>query len=250
VSRIALAGESSELRDAIVASGHVIVGVDECEALVRVLVVGDAGCPPSQVPSIAMIARGVDLVKRGFDEADRSSLETIADAYVIGTRTIGDAIAWVTSEDRAERARGQPRLTVIGSLRGDDLGMSRPLAAEPMILGRAHNFSAEHPVRPDRMPTPTGSIARWHARARCLDGRVEVCDLGSTNGTLVIRHGEPARLLCPQQGQSGREFGPPAAPWLVRDPTPEYVSLRAGDHVQLPGFWRFRVDGDPTWQPD
>ena len=158
---------------------------------------------------------------------------------------LAEAIAWVTSEDRAARTVGQPRLIVIGTSHGD-FGNSRTLTAEPTIIGRSMVANI-HPQRPDRMPTPTGTIARHHAQVRCIDGVVSVRDLRSTNGTLVIRHGEPARLLCPQE-QPGTGHG--YASWITRDPSGEWVEIRIGDHIQMHGFWRFRVDGDPAWRPD
>lgn len=195
------------------------------------------------VPCVAVIARSET---RGYDEADRSSVESAADAFVLGPARVLEALEWVTSEDRAARTTGRIRLTVVGSVR-DEFGMSRPLATEPMIIGRSSSFSREHPQRPDRMPTPTGTIARHHAQVRCVDGIVSVRDLRSTNGTLVIRHGEPARLLCPQeQSGTGQHYGPPASEWITRDPSGDWVELRVGDHLQMHGFWRFRVDGDPA----
>ncbi len=235
---------SVDLLVAIVAAGHQVVSLDACDVLVVALTPGGRGLAdhsvPTGLPSVAVIARS----SHGFDETDRSSIETIADAYVFRANAIAGAIAWVASEDRDLRPRGQPRLTVVGSNR-EDFGMSRPVIAEPMMIGRSSSFG-QHPQRPDRLPTPTGTIARIHARARCVDGVISVSDVGSTNGTLVIRWGEPARQLCPQ----GREFGPPATSWLVRDPTPDWVEIRIGDQVQLPGFWRFRLDGDPSWRPE
>lgn len=227
-----------------VAAGHEVVDPASCEVLVVALVAGERG-PAVAMPWVAMIARG----ERGYDEADRSSVEANADALVLGAHGLADAIAWVASEDRAARTVGPPRLTVIGTSHGD-FGNSRTLTAEPTIIGRSMAFG-QHPQRPDRMPTPTGSIARHHAQLRWIDGVVSVRDLRSTNGTLVIRHGEPARLLCPQeQSGSGHQFGPAASPWLTRDPSGDWVEIRIGDHLQMPGFWRFRIDGDPTWSAE
>ncbi len=230
---------------AVAAANHEVVAIDAAEVLVVALHPASPGLVERPaIPTVAILDRSTIAPARDFEELLRASIETAADAFVLQPAHLADAIAWVADEDRSARTRGQPRLTVIGTNQGD-FGMTRPLTAEPMIIGRASNFRAEHPVRPDRMPTPIGTIARWHARARCVDGVVSVCDLRSTNGTLLIRWGEPARLLCPQQLQGGREYGPPASAWLVRDPTPDYVELRFGDHLQLPGGWRFRVDGDP-----
>ncbi len=241
MTRIALIRAPDELRAAIVE--HEIVEVD-AEVQIIALVPGDPGIERSSVPTVVSIAR-----HRNYEEADRSSVESDADAYVLGSHRVLAAITWVASEDRALRTRGQPRLTVVGSV-GEDFGMSRPLAAEPMIIGRSSSFSgSEHPQRRDRMRTPTGTIARHHAKVRCIDGVVSVRDLASTNGTLVIRHGEPARLLCPQEQRlpSVNTFGPPASPWITRDPSADWCELRIGDQLQMHGFYRFRVDGDLAW---
>lgn len=243
-----ISDDTGELRDVIVAAGHEVV-VCDADVMVVALTAGGRGlaeCVPIELPCIAVIARTAD--RSMFDEEDRSSIETFADAYVRGTRALTHAVAWVIAEDRSARSQGQPRLTVIGSTR-DDFGMSRALVAEPMTIGRASSFG-QHPQRPDRLPTPVGNIARHHARARFIDGVTSVNDMRSTNGTLVIRRGERARLLCPQQAHSGREFGPPETAWLIRDPTSEWTALGIGDHLQLPGFWRFRLDGDPSWRPE
>lgn len=224
------------VRAALLEAGHVVAE----SADVAVLLLGREPIPHSGV-AVAVLPPG----DRGFDEAARSVIETIVDAYVLGSHRLVEALAWITSEDRAERTRGEPRLTVIGSGR-DEYGMSRPISAEPIILGRAANFARENPMRRDRMPTPSSNIARHHAQLRCVDGAIAVRDLQSTNGTLVIRRAEPARLLCPQeQSGTGHQFGPPASPWITRDPSGDWMPLQIGDHLQLPGFWRFRIDGDP-----
>jgi hypothetical protein len=258
MTRVAVAGESDpELVAAIAVAGHEVVEPGACEVLVVALTPEGPGLTERPaVPCVAVIGRRADdVARRVFDETARSTLETRADAYVLGARDIADAIRWVTSEDRGARSTGPPRLVVVGTSR-DDFGATRPIRAEPMILGRAMSFG-QHPQRPDAMPTPVGSIARWHARVRNIDGALAIADMGSTNGTLVLRRGQPARLLCPQQAGSGREFGPPASPWLVRDPAVEderqtgaWTTLEIGDEVQLPGFWRFRIDGDAAWRPD
>lgn len=226
----------------VAAAAHEVVDPESCEVLVVALVAGERG-PAITRPWIAMIDRA-----ERYEEADRSSVESTADAFVLGSHRLTEAIAWIVLEDRLARAHGQPRLTVIGTAHGD-FGNARPLTAEPTIIGRSMSFE-QHPQRPDRMPTPTGTIARHHAHVRCIDGVVSVRDLRSTNGTLVIRHGEPARLLCPQEQTGTGRFGPAASPWITRDPSGDWVELRIGDHLQLPGFWRFRIDGDPAWRAD
>lgn len=237
----------AELGRAIVAAGHELVEPAACEVAVVMLSARGGGAPalPGHARCVAVIGGAGDPPRTTDDdhaEAARASLETVADAYVLGPRWLAAAIAWVATEDRAQRTVGPPRLTVIGSCR-DDLGMSRRLVAEPLVIGRSSSFR-EHPMRPDRMPTPAGSIARAHARVRAVGGRIEICDLGSTNGTLVIPRGGPARLLCPMQAETGRQFGPPASAWLVRIPSRDWSEVAIGDQLQLPGFWRFRFDGE------
>ena len=169
------------------------VDIADCDVVVVALSIGGPGLVHHVLPAVPCVA----VIERGGTEAAQPSIESRADAFLTSAHRLAEAIAWVTSEDRAARTVGQPRLIVIGTSHGD-FGNSRTLTAEPTIIGRSMVANI-HPQRPDRMPTPTGTIARHHAQVRCIDGVVSVRDLRSTNGTLVIRHGEPARLLCPQE---------------------------------------------------
>ncbi|MBA2541597.1 MAG: hypothetical protein H0V17_18280 [Deltaproteobacteria bacterium] len=235
-----------DLRDAALAAGHQISELADCEVAIVMLTHDSAGFT-TQLGVRCIAAVHTRAPYLDDDESDRSVLGTRADAFVLGGRWLAGAIAWVISEDSAARTSGQPRLVVIGTCRGD-FGMIRTIPEEPLIIGRAMSFG-EHPQRPDRLSTPSGRIARWHARVRNLAGVIEIADMASTNGTLVIRHGSPTRLLVPQQRQTGHDDNPASSAWLVRD-ADEWTALRVGDEVQLPGFWRFRLDGDPAWRPD
>lgn len=66
-------------------------------------------------------------------------------------------------------------------------GVSYPLH-EGLVIGRnpmgSGDFARARPVAiPDR------SLSKTHCAVRVRDGIVEVCDLSSTNGTAVVRHG-------------------------------------------------------------
>lgn len=239
---------SDVVREAI-AAGHELVAPADCE--VRVVLLRSDGEPVAFAdrPTVAVIDPGPSKPPFGYEVCARSVLQTRADAFVSVPRSLGAAIAWVTVEDRAARTTGPPRLVVIGT-NHDDYGMVRAIPVEPLIIGRAMSFG-QHPQRPDRLPTPTGSIARHHARVRYVAGAIAIADMGSTNGTLVIRRGEPTRLLNPQErgGEPGK-YGPPAAAWLIRDPDTEWTRLQIGDEIQLASFWRFRIDGQADWRPD
>jgi hypothetical protein len=229
VTRVALVPPASDLREvlAVVEGAADVVVIDGTHAV---------GALP-ELPRVLVIP----AAQQAFAEHGQRAIETAADAFVLGPARLSAAIAWVAGEDRARRRVGRPRLVVVGSLH-DDFGAESPLTLTgPTRLGRSMAFHRVFPLRPSEVHTPSSSIARHHAELRWADGTVSVRDLGSTNGTLIIRRGEPGRLLCPTT--YGADL--PSLPWLVRDRTPELVELRIGDELVLPGFWRFRLDGDP-----
>ncbi len=255
--RVSIDGDDLQLREAVIAGGHVLVEVGEVQVVgLRAGIVDghcttsrarSAGRPlsppvPRDIPTVAVIAqRGLPA----FDELDRSALEAVADAFVIGPRMLAAAIGWVASEDRAARTTGAPRLVVIGSNHAD-FGASRVLGTAPLTLGCASTFGV-HPQRPDAIPTLAGTVARRHAELRFEGGVIALRDLQSTNGTTILRRGEPARRLVPMEQRSERAIDPSresTAAWLIHDSSEQWITLQIGDCVQLPGFWRFRVDGD------
>lgn len=165
---------------------------------------------------------------------NRAACEAEADARVLGTRRLAEAIAWVAGEDHAARTAGPPRLTCIGST-GHALGAAWPIPTTGAIwLGRGRDAG------PHDVLVPSSMVARRHAQLGRDEAGVWLRDLQSTNGSLLVRRGREARLLCPTT--YGRDFAAPA--WLRRDPTDEQVRLAVGDELVFPGWARFRLDGD------
>ncbi len=168
-----------------------------------------------------------------FIELERRAIELAGDAFVLGSARIAAAIRWVRTEDRTARTLGPPRLVVIGSLQ-DDLGRSYAVSGEALTLGRARNLETAG------IHVMSSNVARHHAQIRRTTTGVEIRDLASTNGTLLVRRGQPGRLLCPTT--YGAELASSA--WLIRDRTTDWVPLAAGDEIVVPGFRRFRLDGE------
>jgi hypothetical protein len=147
---------------------------------------------------------------------------------------LAGAIAWVAGEDRAARTAGPLRLTCVGST-GHAVGTAWPIPATGTIwLGRGRDAG------PHDVFVPSSMVARRHAQLGRDEAGVWLRDLSSTNGTLLVRPGRAGRLLCPTT--YGRDFAAP--PWLRRDPTDEQVRLAVGDELIVPGWARFRLDGD------
>jgi pSer/pThr/pTyr-binding forkhead associated (FHA) protein len=76
--------------------------------------------------------------------------------------------------------------TTVGVLVFDD-GSSFDLDGD-YVVGREPEFDArvvDDGARPLELDDPDGAISRVHAEVRLVDGRVELLDRGSTNGTQV-----------------------------------------------------------------
>jgi hypothetical protein len=89
---------------------------------------------------------------------------------------------------------------VLGRLRfstGDDIVLDRDV-----IIGRqpsTERSGGEHRPHLVRLESPDQDISRNHVRVELNDWHVLVTDLGSTNGTIVLRPGRPAERLRPDE---------------------------------------------------
>jgi hypothetical protein len=238
--RVAILGEDAalvaELEGALAAAGLArcdpdgadVVVLDEARAL------ADASAGARRVIASPSLRTGAPETPWWQPWFNRTACEAAADARVLGSRRLAEAIAWVAGEDRAARRSGPPRLTCVGST-GLALGAAWPIPSGAAIwLGRGRD------VGPHDVLVPSSMVARRHAQLGRDEAGVWLRDLGSTNGTLLVRSGAPARLLCPTT--YGRDLASP--PWLRREPIDERVRLAVGDELVLPGWARFRLDGD------
>lgn len=89
----------------------------------------------------------------------------------------------------------------------------------PIVLGRAPFGAADgRPgVRAIAVPSPRAEVSAVHLELRPTSDGVEALDLGSTNGTLLVREGRPVGELEPGRAQA----------W------PRGVELDLGDAVRL-----------------
>ncbi len=218
-----------------------VVVLDEARALADAAA-GDRRVIASPALTTRMPAAAPDPAGGAFDGGtpwwqpwfNRAACEAAADARVLGSRGLAEAIAWVAAEDRAARSAGPPRLTCVGST-GHAPGAAWAIPdGVAMWLGRGRDAG------PHDVLVPSSMVARRHAQLGRDGEGAWLRDLGSTNGSLLVRRGCQARLLCPTT--YGRELVAP--PWLRRDPTDEKVRLAAGDELVVPGWARFRLDGD------
>jgi hypothetical protein len=116
---------------------------------------------------------------------------TVADWHpdTIGL-AMGDLLAGV---------RGQAGRPTLGALVLDDgtrfeLDGDYVLGREPVLDGDVMAGRA----KPIRISDPDGTVSRLHLRVALVGGRVEVSDLGSANGSVLVTAGEE-RPLAPFQ---------------------------------------------------
>lgn len=239
--RVAIAGDDAalvaELEAALAAAGLAASDPDRAD----VVVVDEARALTDRSPDARRVIAspapraGVPGTPWWQPWYNRAACEAVANARILGAGRLAEAIAWVASEDHAERTAGPPRLTCVGST-GHVLGAAWPIPATGTIwLGRGRNPG------PDDIHVPSSMVARRHAQLGRDTHGLWLRDLRSTNGSLLVQRGRKARLLCPTT--YGRDL--PAPPWLHRDPTEEPVHLATEDELVVPGWARFRLDGTP-----
>lgn len=94
--------------------------------------------------------------------------------------------------DQQPRPVAQP---VLALLRGSDGGEAR--LDQTVLVGRAPAARSADPVRLLTVPSPSHDISRTHLQVAPAGWRVEVTDLHSTNGTVLVTPGGERRLLPP-----------------------------------------------------
>ena len=130
--------------------------------------------------------------------------ETAVDAPVAAVEPHEDA------ESEVEAGTGQPRLILKRA--GQETEESFPFTA-PAVIGR---FDASvGPVDIDLGDLPEGSyVSRKHAKITCEDGVYRIEDLGSSNGTYVLR--EDFERVTESEIEDGTEIAFGNARFVVR----------------------------------
>ncbi len=107
--------------------------------------------------------------------------------------------------------------TCAAGLTGDAVRVSRPSLGRirlstgpvieldsPIVLGRkptGNRFAGSDVPRLESVPSPNGEISKTHLAVRLEEWHVLVADLGSSNGTMLLRPGQGPRRLDPNDAQ-------------------------------------------------
>lgn len=139
-----------------------------------------------------------------------------ADAYAATKESLADALAFVRTERRWDRAKGPLRLTWLGALGTvPPMPLGPPGRSYPLELRLTVGSASENDVRiVQGAHADQNTVSRHHAVIDLTEERVVVSDQGSARGTFV--NGERVR---------------------------RHV-LEPGDLLSLAGVHHFRLDGD------
>lgn len=131
------------------------------------------------------------------------SAVSVVRSDLFGTRSARAAAAELDTDRRgsrsgrraasraARRSKGAPQTVLV--VNGPDVGLSAPLGAEPVTLGRGSDVT---------LALTDDYVSTAHARLFLHEGRWYVEDLGSTNGTYLDR----ARVRVPTPVTVGVPF--------------------------------------------
>lgn len=127
-----------------------------------------APLPPSPAPRDAALA---DPVRPARVPAQRA-------------RPVGDATLITALVDEASDLDGFGRVVSVDGAQVEIRGT--------VVIGRAPSGLSDEACQTLRVPSPDRSVSRNHVVLRVMDGLVFGCDLGSNNGTTLVRHGQSA----------------------------------------------------------
>lgn len=145
-------------------------------------VAGSTASPAADAPAARQDAGGGPLVLARVCAQGHANPPTRAQCSVCGAALLPDAV---------QVAR--PRLGRMRLSTGDLLDLD-----QSMVIGRQPSVSrVQGGVMPRlvQVASPGGDISRSHVEVRLEGWHVMLCDLKATNGTVLVREGQPPRRL-------------------------------------------------------